>query len=140
MFSPLRHGLGAALLSTALLAVPGLAAENGHPLDLHVQNATSKVGEPTQLLATITVQEGYQAMPSYRNRIIELSALDDTVEFEKPVVVGSVEDGAMVFSIGVTPKTPGEHPINGVFRVGYHNDVHMRMVSIPLMATVTGTE
>lgn len=139
MWRSLRQvGIGLALVSG--LTQAGLAAENGYPLNLRVEGARAKVGEPTELIATITVRDGYQAMSSYRNRIIELSSFDDGVEFEKPVVSGSIENGALVFNVGVTPTKPGEHPINGVFRVGYHNGEQARMVSIPLIATVTGTE
>lgn len=140
MLSTLRYvGVGLAVLASAL-AQASLAAEGDHPLDLRVQSATAKVGVPTEVVATITVHDGYQAMSSYRNRIIELSSFDEGVDFEEPVVAGSLENGTLVFNVGVTPTKPGEHPINGVFRVGYHNGEQAKMVSIPLMATVTGTE
>ena len=140
MFSTLRHSAGIGLFASALLVQPILAAEGDHPLDLHIENASAKVGEPTAVVATIVVQDGYKAMSSYRNRIIELSSFDEGVDFDQPVVVGTLEDGELVFNVRVTPTKPGEHPINGVFRVGYHNGEQARMVSIPLMTTVTGTE
>lgn len=131
--------LGFAALTGVALA--GAAAETGHPFDLTVENASAKVGEPTAVVATVTVHDGYKVLTAYRNRIIDLSSLDDTVEFEKPVVAGTAEgEVAIVFSVGVTPTAPGEHPINGVFRVGYHDGHATKMVSVPLIATVTGTE
>lgn len=131
----------AALIGVALAAGPGLAAETGHPFNLTVENASAKVGEPTVVLATITVHDGYKVLTAYRNRIIELSSMDDTVTFAQPVVAGTAEgETGIVFSVGVTPTAPGEHPINGVFRVGYHDGHASKMVSVPLKATVTGTE
>jgi hypothetical protein len=36
---------------------------------------------------------------------------------------------------------PGKHPINGLFRVGYiHGTDEIAMVSLRLIASVTGTE
>jgi hypothetical protein len=35
---------------------------------------------------------------------------------------------------------PGKHPINGLFRVGYLYTDEIAMVSLRLIATVTGTE
>ena len=140
MLRRLRHSAGIGVVASALLVQPILAAEGGLPLDLHVQSASAKVGEPTEVIATITMHEGYKALSSYRNRIIELSSFDEGVDFDQPVVVGTLEDGELVFNVRVTPTKPGEHPINGLFRVGYHNGEEARMVSIPLMTTVTGTE
>jgi hypothetical protein len=140
MFSTLRRSACVGLFASALLVQATLAAEGDYPLDLRVENASAKVGEPTTVIATIIVEDGYKAMSSYRNRIIELSSFDEGVDFDKPVVVGTLENGELVFNVGVTPTKPGEHPINGVFRVGYHNGEQAKMVSIPLMATVTGTE
>ena len=130
----------AVLAGIALASDASIAEDRGHPLVVSVENATAKVGAPTAIIAKVTVDEGWQVAPSYRNRIIELSSFDDGVEFEEEVVQGEVEEGSLVFGVGVTPTKPGTHAINGVFRVGYHNGQTMEMVSIPLIATVTGTE
>ena len=56
-------------------------------------------------------------------------------------MIGTVKNNKLEFVVGLTPTKPGPHPINGVFRVGYfNNDGRMDMVSLPLIATVTGTE
>jgi hypothetical protein len=130
----------AAAAGIALASDGGGAEEREHPLRVVVENAAAKVGEPTAVVAKITVDEGWRIAPSYRNRIIDLSSFDDGVKFEDEVVQGTVEEGSLVFGVGVTPTKPGAHAINGVFRVGYHNGEMMEMVSIPLIATVTGTK
>ena len=80
-------------------------------------------------------------LDAYRNRVVELSSYDDGVEFEQKVVLGKVEHNDLEFVVGLTPTKPGAHAINGLFRVGYHNNSgRMDMVSLPLIATVTGTE
>jgi hypothetical protein len=130
----------AAAAWVALASDAGIADQREHPLRVVVENAAAKVGEPTAVVAKISVDEGWQIAPSYRNRIIDLSSFDDGVEFEDEVVQGTLEEGRLVFGVAVTPTKPGAHPINGVFRVGYHNGQTMEMISIPLIATVTGTE
>jgi hypothetical protein len=138
-----RRGLVFAVAAAAWVALAsdaGITEQREHPLRVVVENAAAKVGEPTAVVAKISVDEGWRIAPSYRNRIIDLSSFDDGVEFEDEVVPGRVEEGSLVFGVGVTPTKPGAHAINGVLRVGYHNGETMEMVSIPLIATVTGTE
>jgi hypothetical protein len=103
MLRRLRHSAGIGAVASALLVQPLLAAEGDLPLDLHVQSASAKVGESTEVIATITVHEGYKALSSYRNRIIELSSFDEGVDFDQPVVVGTLENGELVFNVRVTP-------------------------------------
>ena len=69
--------------------------------------------------ATLRIRDGYRILQTYNNRIMELSSLDDGVAFDSPVVRAAVEDGALVFAVGLRPTKPGKHPINGIFRVGY---------------------
>jgi hypothetical protein len=78
----------------------------------------------------------------YRHRLIELSAYENRgVEFADEVVIGTVQsDGSVVFEVDVTPTEPGAHPINGVMRVSFINGNKSESKSIPLIATVTGTE
>jgi hypothetical protein len=46
-----------------------------------------------------------------------------------------------VFEVPLHATKAGRHPINGVFRVGYiHGTDEMAMVSLRLIANVTGTE
>ena len=137
-------------IALALMASAGFAASGGVPTALadervpytiDVESASAKVGEPTAVVATSTPPEGYKITRSYRNRVIELSSYDDGVEFEKAVVLGSIQDaGSVVFEVGVTPTKPGAHPINGVIRVGFHHRGHSETKSVPLMATVTGAD
>jgi hypothetical protein len=136
-----RMSLGlAALAWLALASHASIADDRKDPLVVSIQNAVAKVGEPTTIFAKVTVDQGWQVAKSYRNRIIELSSFDDGVDFEKGEVPGSLEGSSLVFAVGVTSTKPGAHAINGVFRVGYHNGERLKMVSIPLIATVTGTE
>jgi hypothetical protein len=129
------------------LAIIGMAAdqawadENDASYQLEVSNVTAKVGEHTLLAAKMRMQSGLRFLESYDNRIIKLSALEDSVKFDRPVVPGRIEDDSLIFTIGLTPTRVGQHPINGIFRIGYLRDSEMmRMVSIPLIATVTATE
>ncbi len=112
------------------------------PFALEVENATAKVGEPTAVRATIVPPEGMKLTSVYRHRVIDLSVFEDRgVEFDDEVVIGTVEDdGRLVFEIGVTPTEPGAHPINGVMRVSFINGNKSESKTIPLIATVTGTE
>jgi hypothetical protein len=136
-----RMALAAALLAAAGLAAPGVAAEKDEAYALEVENASAKVGEPTEVKAILTTLKGHKVSKGYRNRLIELSAQDEGVTFDKPVVVGTLEsDTSVEFDIGVTPTKPGAHVINGVFRFGFYNAGRLNMISIPLIATVEGTE
>jgi hypothetical protein len=142
MGDSIRTTLAAALLGGAALAGgPSLAADQADGWALSVENAVAKVGEPAAIHVTLEAVNGNRVSRSYRNRLIELSAFDDAVEFEKRVVVGTVADDTSVeFDVGVTPTKPGKHVINGVFRFGFHSEGRISMVSIPLIATVEGTE
>ena len=138
---------GAALigaLTSGTLTSGARAVEPGFepPYQVDAGNVSGKVGEKTALIARLTISKAeYKVLDAYRNRVIELSSIDDGVAFEQKVVIGKVEKNGLVFVVGLTPTKPGPHPINGVFRVGYYNDGgRMDMVSLPLIATVTGTE
>ena len=73
--------------------------------------------------------------------MIKLSSWDDGVAFEREVVPAEVEGDALVFAVGLRATKPGKHPINGLFRVGYiHGTDDMSMVSVRLIANVTGTQ
>jgi hypothetical protein len=142
----MRAGFSVALAAAALITVAaagGLRADPGftRPYTVNLENVSGKVGEKTVLVAKLTLSAGYKVLDAYRNRLIELSSYDDGVSFERPVVLGAAKDGGLEFVVGVTPTKPGPHAINGIFRVGYYNDGgRMDMVSLPLIATVTGTE
>jgi hypothetical protein len=128
----------------AVLGIASIAptmADSRVPFTLEVDDATAKVGEPTAVRATITPPEGIKLTSVYRHRIIDLSAYEDRgVAFEDEVVIGTVADGKLVFEVGVTPTEPGAHPINGLMRVSFINGNKSESKSIPLVATVTGTE
>ena len=136
------------LAAVGLAALIGLApggpslADSRVPLELEVENATAKVGEPTAVRATIIPPQGMKLTSVYRHRLIDLSAFEDRgVRFDDEVVIGTVQDdGKLVFEVGVTPTEPGAHPINGVMRVSFINGNKSESKSIPLIATVTGTE
>lgn len=132
----------ALLLGAITLIGAANAADKDEAYALTVENASAKVGDKAIIKAVLTATNGHKVSKAYRNRLIELSAEDEgSVEFEKPVVRGTVQDDtSVVFDIGVTPMTAGSHTINGVFRFGFHSDGRMNMLSIPLVAEVTGTE
>jgi len=131
----------AALL--ALFAAGSLSpalADDPVPYAVEVSDVTAKVGEPTVLLATVRLRDGYRILEAYNNRVMQLSSWDDGVAFEHKVVDAAVREGALVFAVGLKPTKPGKHPINGVFRFGYIEGDTMMMISVPLIANVTGTE
>jgi hypothetical protein len=125
----------------ALAAPPQAGAEESPAYVVEVHDVTATVGAHETMRATLKTRDGFRVLQSYNNRIIELSSLDDGVAFDSRVVRATVEDGALVFAVGVRPTKPGNHPINGVFRVGYiEGEGAMSMVSLKLIASVTGTE
>jgi hypothetical protein len=106
-----------------------------------VSDTSGKVGEHAVLRVVLHPRDGVRILRAYNNRVIELSSFDGQVAFERKVVRAAVEDGALVFAIGVTPTAPGRHAINGILRVGYiDGPQEMAMVSLPLIASVTGTD
>jgi hypothetical protein len=141
----MRHRWVSALGLAALVGAGASAAgfaDSRVPYALEVENATARVGEPAAVRATITPPEGVKLTSVYRHRLIDLSVLDDHgVEFEDEVVIGTVQDdGRLVFVVNLTPTEPGAHPINGLMRVSFINGNKSESKSIPLIATVTGTE
>jgi hypothetical protein len=141
MLRPMLAGLGLAAL-VGIAPSGSSFADSRVPFALEVENATAKVGEPTAVRAIIIPPEGIKLTSVYRHRLIDLSAFEDRgVRFDDEVVIGKVEDdGRLVFEIGVTPTEPGAHPINGLMRVSFINGNRSESKSIPLIATVTGTE
>ncbi len=132
---------GALLGALAASSGPGAAADEPSAYTVEVSDVTAKVGETTTLLATLRPKEGFKILHAYNNRVGQLSAFDDGVAFEKKVFPAQDEEGALIFEIKVRPVTSGTHPINGVFRVGYvEPGTGMSMVSMPLIAKITGTE
>jgi hypothetical protein len=108
---------------------------------LEVHDVVAKVGEPAVLSARLTVREGLRILHAYNNRLVQLSSFDDGVAFDGKMVPGTDEDGTLVFSVGVRPTKPGKHAINGVVRFGYIEGTDdMAMISVPVIANVTGTE
>jgi hypothetical protein len=120
------------------------AADTTDAVIISVLDASAKIGQKATVVATITPRAGYEIADTYRNRITTLSAADDGVEFEEKVVRGSMQDGRLVFRVGVVPRKPGAHAINGVVRFGFVNslgaDHRLDIKWVPLMATVTGSE
>jgi hypothetical protein len=141
MLRPTLAAMGLAALVAIVSGGPGIA-DSRVPYELEVENATAKVGQPAAVRATIVPPEGMKLTSVYRHRLIELSVYEDRgVEFDDEVVIGTLrDDGALVFEVGVVPTEPGEHPINGLMRVSFINGNKSESKSIPLIATVTGTE
>jgi len=116
-------------------------AEEPDAYVVEVSDVSAKVGEPAVMLATLKVRDGYRILKSYNNRVIALSSFDDGVAFDRKMVPATVQEEALVFAVGLRATKPGKHPINGIFRVGYiHGTDEMAMVSVRLIANVTGTE
>jgi hypothetical protein len=108
---------------------------------VEVSDVTAKVGEPAVMHATLRIRDGYRILNAYNNRVIELSSFDDGVAFERRMVPATVQEGALVFAVGLRATKPGKHPINGFFRVGYiRGTEEMAMVSLRLIGNVIGTE
>ena len=126
-----------ALASTADRA--GIAEEPA-AYAIEVSDVAAKVGEHTVMHATLRIRDGYRILHSYRNRVMKLSAEDDGVAFDQETVPATVEEDALQFDMGLRVTKPGKHPINGIFRVGYLHTDEIAMVSLRLIANVTGTE
>ena len=137
----------AAFRATALMAAiigalgARAAAEEASAYVVEAGDVTAKVGEPAVMRVTLKIRDGYRVLKAYNNRVIALSSFDDGVVFEHKMVPATAEEGALVFAVGLRATKPGKHPINGLFRVGYiHGTDEMSMVSVPLIASVTGAE
>jgi hypothetical protein len=136
-------------ISLALALALGLATvmvsdgrgEESPAYVIEVGDVSAKVGERTVMQAKLRIRDGYRILQSYNNRVIKLSAEDDGVAFEQEIVRAKIEEDALVFAVPLRATKPGKHPINGLFRVGYiHDSDEMAMVSLRLIASVTGTE
>lgn len=128
--------VGLAFLTTS----PG-RSEESLAYAIEVNDVTAKVGERAVMQAKLRLRDGYRILQSYNNRVIKLSAEDDGVAFEQEMVRASIEEDALVFAVPLRATKPGKHPINGLFRVGYiHGSDEMAMVSLRLIASVTGTQ
>jgi len=131
------------MLLTAFAANAGTVddADESPAYAVEVSDVTAKVGEHTVMLATLRARDGYRILHHYNNRVIKLSSYDDGVVFESEMVPAEQKEGALLFAVGLRATKPGKHPINGLFRVGYiHGTDEMAMVSVRLIANVTGTE
>lgn len=141
----IRGFCGLALV--ALAASGGVKAAAEEPSDfptayeVQVSDVAAKVGEPALMRATLKIRDGFRILKHYNNRVIELSSFDDGVAFERKVVPATVDGDALVFDVPLHATKAGKHPINGVFRVGFIQGTdNMYMVSLHLIANVTGTE
>jgi len=125
---------------TLTTSSPGRGEESPAYL-IEVSDVSAKVGERAVMQAKLHVRDGYRILQSYNNRVIKLSAEDDGVAFEQEMVRAKIEEDVLVFAVPLRATKPGKHPINGLFRVGYiHDGDEMAMVSLRLIASVTGTE
>ena len=137
----IRAVSGLALVALAARADVKAEAEEPAAYDVQVSDVTAKVGEPAVMRATLKARDGYRILKHYNNRVIQLSSFDDGVAFEQKMAPATLDEDALVFEIPLRATKPGTHPINGVFRVGYiHGTDEMSMVSMRLIANVTGTE
>jgi hypothetical protein len=117
------------------------AAEQPEAYVVEVSDVTAKVGEPAVIRAILKARDGYRILKHYNNRVIQLSSFDDGVAFEQGMVPATLDEETLVFEVPVHATKAGKHPINGIIRVGYiHGTDEMAMVSLRLIANVTGTE
>ena len=139
----------AVILACSGLVLAALAASSGvHALAeepeayvVEVSDVTAKVGEPAVMRATLKARDGYRILKHYNNRVIELSSFDDGVAFEQRMVPATLDEDTLVFEVPLHATKAGKHPINGIIRVGYiHGTDELSMVSLRLIANVTGTE
>jgi len=131
----------ATLITLGASGVGRAAAEEPSAYVVEVSDVTAKVGDHAVMLVTLRIRDGYRILEPYNNRVIALSSFDDGVDFERKMVLGEAREGALVFEVPLRATKPGKHPINGLFRVGYiHGTDELSMVSVPLIANVTGTE
>jgi hypothetical protein len=112
----------------------------GDAFSVSIDNPTVKVGAKALIVATILPRDGFRITPSYRHRIVNLSATDDGAQVAAKVVRGSVTDGTVVFRVEVVPKTTGPHQIIGVFRFSVNNGERLDIKAAPFEATVTATD
>jgi hypothetical protein len=134
---------GAGGLGRAVAEEPSAAPAAGEPeaYVVEVSDVTAKVGEPAVMRATLKARDGYRILKHYNNRVIQLSSFDDGVAFEQGMVPARLDEETLVFEVPLHATKAGKHPINGVIRVGYiHDPDEMAMVSLRLIANVTGTE
>jgi hypothetical protein len=134
--------LGASPVGWAAADEPSSApAGESEAYVVEVSDVTAKVGEPAVMRATLKARDGYRILKHYNNRVIQLSSFDDGVAFEQRVVPATLGEDTLVFEVPLHATKAGKHPINGVIRVGYiHGTDEMAMVSLRLIANVTGTE
>jgi len=144
---PARRALLRFVVSSAFavpLAKAATAAETEEAVDIDIQDAAAKVGEPAYVLAKIVPHAGFEIAGNYRNKIGQLSANEKAVEFKNEVVRGTLEGGALLFKVPVIPRRPGPTVINGVIRFAFVSESggqrRLDIKSAPLMATVTGTQ
>jgi hypothetical protein len=135
-----------ALIATILIFLGASAggwavAEEPSAYIVEVGDVTARVGEPAIMRATLKARDGYRILKHYNNRVIELSSFDDGVAFERKMVPATLDEETLVFEVPLHATKAGKHPINGIIRVGYiHGTDEMAMVSLQLIANVTGTE
>jgi hypothetical protein len=119
---------------------PPAPAEGEDAFAMNVESPTAKVGQATQIVATISTGDGYRITESYRHRIVNIISVDDGVHITSKVVRGSVESGRVVFRVEVVPKTAGSHIVAGVLRFSINNGRQLDIKAAPFEATVMVTE
>jgi|SRR5262245_13780844 len=128
-------------LALTLVALPAAvcAADAQSAFVISVQNPSARVGEKAVVVAKISMREGFAVVDVYRHRIINLVP-SDGLEIERDTVPGSIQEGSIVFKVGVTPKKVGTHTVHGVFRFSYYFQGELDIRAAPFEATVTATE
>ena len=141
-FAATLMSLGASAVGWAVAEEPSAASVGeSKAYVVEVSDVTAKVDEPAVMRTTLKAREGYRILKHYNNRVIQLSSFDDGVAFEQRMVPATLDEDTLVFEVPLHATKAGKHPINGVMRVGYiHGTDEMAMVSLRLIANVTGTE
>ena len=79
---------------------------------VEVSDVTAKVGDHAVMRATLRVRDGYRILEPYNNRVIQLSSYDDGVVFERKMVPAQLQEGALVFAVGLRATKPGKFALD----------------------------
>ncbi len=138
--------LQAAVAGLLTLSTTGvaLAADTDEAVDVSIQDVAAKVGESAFVMVKIVPHAGFEIASNARNRISQLTANENGVEFGNKFVRGTLDGNALFFKVPVVPKRAGPTAINGIVRFAFVSESEgqrrLDIKTVPLMATVTGTQ
>lgn len=107
------------------------------PFTLTLENPRVDVGSIGVVLVSIRPAAGLRCNSEYPHQIQRLAA-SEGAELTQNSVRGGVQDGAIVFEVGVKPRRRGRHAVTGLIRFSVCSDNVCHIKKVPLEATVTG--